>query len=114
VDKVLEAVKKAVEEELERSYSEYGFGNFSSGHEGYAVIKEEVEEAEDELERVKKKLNWLWSAVRRNEYPEEALLLLGHYAQLLACEAIQIAAMAVKYRTSLKTTKEDEDHGNKI
>jgi hypothetical protein len=101
-DKLLNTVKQAVAEELERTYSEYGFGDFNSAHEGYAVIKEEVEEAEEELDRIKRKLNWVWGAVKRNEHPEDPIVLLNHYAELLACEAIQIAAMALKFDASLK------------
>jgi hypothetical protein len=101
-DKLLNTVKQAVAEELERTYAEYGYGNFNSAHEGYAIIKEEVEKSEEELDRIKRKLNWIWGAVKRNEYPEDPIVLLNHYAELLACEAIQIAAMALKFDASLK------------
>ena len=54
------------------------FPDFHSEHEGYAVIKEEVDE--------------LWDAIKNNKHTEIHERLW---------EAIQVAAMAVKYVASL-------------
>jgi NTP pyrophosphatase (non-canonical NTP hydrolase) len=54
------------------------FSPFNSEHEGYAVIKEEVDE--------------LWEAIKRNKTTTELDRMK---------EAIRVAAMAVKYVTSL-------------
>ena len=75
---------------------------FVDKHQGYAVILEEVQETEEELDRVKQKLKFVWGATRRNEYPKEAIEMLNHYSKLLACEAIQTAAMAQKFIDSFK------------
>ena len=48
------------------------FGPFNSAHEGYAVIKEELDE--------------LWEKIKNNESPEE-----------LAKEAKQVAAMGIRF-----------------
>lgn len=61
------------------------FGKFNNAHEGYAVILEEVEE--------------LWADVRTNPqkaYPEAIDPQQRHRTKMRA-EAIQIAAMAVRF-----------------
>lgn len=87
--------------ELERASIENGF-KFNSMHEGYAVILEEVQEAEEELERVKQKLKFVWGHTRQDVYSVQAIEMLNHYAKLLACEAVQVAAMAQKFMDSFK------------
>jgi hypothetical protein len=87
--------------ELERAAIENG-KEFVDMHQGYAVLLEEVQEAKEELDRVDQKLKLVWGATRRDEYPEEAIQMLNHYAKLVACEAIQAAAMAQKFMNSFK------------
>lgn len=65
-----EAIFGEVEEELERASAE--FGPFRSPHEGYAILKEEVDE--------------LWDDVKCSA-PTECM----------RAEAIQVAAMAVRF-----------------
>jgi hypothetical protein len=60
-----------VEEEL--SHARSTFGDFHNNHEGYAVIKEEVDE--------------LWDAIKAK----------GSSREHLATEAVQIAAMALRF-----------------
>ena len=70
-------VEKAVESalsELARARQKWPAG-FHSGHEGYAVLKEELEE--------------LWEAVRRDDVLAQR------------SEAVQIAAMALRFLTDL-------------
>lgn len=63
-----------VEAEYKRASALYG--NFSSTHEGYAVLKEEVDE--------------LWDGIKKNDSK-----------RLLKEEAIQIAAMAIRFCTDI-------------
>jgi hypothetical protein len=93
-------VKKLAIDELNRSIVEYQHPLFNSMHEGYAVIKEEIEEAANELAKIDLKLNWAWGSIKLNQYPGEPIHLLKKYAELLACEAIQVAAMARKFEES--------------
>jgi hypothetical protein len=65
---------KAVEAEYRRATSLHGC--FNSTHEGWAVIKEEVDE--------------LWDGVKKNDNKK-----------LLREEAIQIAAMAIRFCTDI-------------
>ncbi len=61
--------------ELRRAQQKWPAG-FHSGHEGYAVIKEELEE--------------LWEAVRRDDVSAQR------------SEAVQIAAMALRFLTDVR------------
>lgn len=73
---------------------------FHSMHEGYAVLKEEVEETEEALEVVKDYLASMWRNIRRDDTPcvKIAAEYLEHRAIHMAAEAIQVAAMAKKFQ----------------
>lgn len=85
---------------------------FMSPHEGYAIIKEEVEEAQAEIDSVNWHLEYLWRMVRA-ENPDgyiDAAQIVERKALQLACEAIQVAAMAMKFIESFR----DEEVNNAI
>jgi len=95
------AIKNNVEELISKELKSANekFPMFHSNHEGYAVILEEVEEAEFELNCIKQFHSVLWLHVMANHnynaiYMAEKIL---QHATNLACEAIQIAAMAQKF-----------------
>jgi len=81
---------------------------FNSTHEGYAVIKEEIEEAQDELENVSDNLSNIWDCIKNNNLGGSMLNVkyLRTYAINLAAEAVQVAAMAQKYIDSFKEVEE--------
>ena len=94
---LIEAVTKTQKEELEAANE--AFRQFTSTHEGYAVILEEAQEAEEELRNMARNLNALWECTKHNAPTEELEAMtegLEKSAQLLAAEAIQTAAMARK------------------
>jgi len=99
---LIESVKVLASEELKRANVE--FPAFNSTHEGYAVIKEEIEESSDELEDVNFDLNNMWRYIKLNN-TNEATKYAKHLKQSainLAAEAIQVAAMAQKFIDSSK------------
>ena len=62
-------------------------------------MKEEFEEAEDEIGRLEDMLNNFWACVNDNDRPDQKLYLckrIKNIAILAACECIQVAAMAHK------------------
>jgi len=95
VDKLINSVKLLVDGELIDANKK--FPMFSSNHEAYAVLVEEIEEAEYETERIKYYLNNLWMSVKNNSKEYELLKTLKLTAMKAAAENIQIAAMAQKF-----------------
>ena len=93
----------------ERQLSMELFPAFNSIHEGYAVIREEIEEMEEELHSLKSNLNDMWTACRYNE--KEGFLrmctMAYHNARQAALEALQVMAMAEKAVISLKGEADD-------
>ena len=85
------------------------FPLFHSVHEGYAVIREEVEEAQEFFADTKSCLGGIWVGVRTEyvkESYEKAALDLKNSAIGLAIEAIQVVAMAQKFIDSENQRKE--------
>jgi hypothetical protein len=71
-------------------------GMFKSRHESYAVILEEFEEAEHEIEIVKDALNCYWSCVKQDVNESGELMAIAEKAISAAAELIQVSAMARK------------------
>lgn len=91
--KVIELVK----DEYDQASTKFGLKH-NSPHEAYAVIKEELEETQDEIAKVAQQLDQYWEAVKRNDNPNdnqylEKILIAATDA---AAEVIQVAAMALK------------------
>ena len=55
---LIDAVKKTTEEELKAANE--AWRQFASTHEGYAVILEEAQEAETELQKVARQIAVVW------------------------------------------------------
>lgn len=95
MDAVKNDVIKLVEKELKAANEK--FPPFNSEHEGYAVLKEEIEEAEEYLNECKTWIESLWADIRQNENCMRNIYNLGSYATAGAIELIQVAAMAQKF-----------------
>ena len=105
MQEIIEGVEKLAYEELERANVK--FGTFHSTHEGYAVIKEEIEEAADELEDIATYLSDMWRGVKGDSVgvTRNYALYIKQTAVRLAAESIQVAAMAQKFIDSSKQWK---------
>ncbi len=97
MEKLIKEVTTLVGDEYHRAAAEHG-GAAHSPHEGYALIKEELEEAREEMTKLEQQTGHFWTEVKADE-----LTYLPHYldeirkaAILGACELIQVAAMADK------------------
>lgn len=98
MQKLIEDVSRLVEEEYGRAGAKFGLTN-NSDHETYAVLLEEFQEAQDEMERIERKLSGFWECVKANDSHHLELGFLNSlqkYAIYAACECIQVAAMAKK------------------
>ena len=73
------------------------FPQFHSQHEGWAVIKEEMEEAEEELAKMKIYLAGAWGNITSDVQANSDIESLKQRAINAACEAIQVAAMCQKF-----------------
>ena len=98
MDKLLAEVKELEEKEYGRASAKFGCTN-NSDHESYAVLLEEVEEADYEVSQVSVQLNQFWQLTKHNDddiSKYSRLLEMERRALLAACELIQVAAMAKK------------------
>ena len=100
-------VEKLVQKELKSENQR--FPMFRSDHEGAAVIFEEIEECKQEIENLEIQFEALLSHVKADNkmsvITSERLKLT---AANLACEAIQVAAMAQKFINSQKEREKSE------
>lgn len=91
-------VMKLVNEELERANDM--FPMFHSDHEGLAVILEERDEVRSDYVRMRECANKLMESVFKDEDRENKTICanaLALNAVYVACEAVQTAAMAIKF-----------------
>lgn len=105
---VKEDVEKLIKKELESANQR--FPMFHSDYEGAAVIYEEIEEAESEMRGVNRHFAGAWYSVKTNERSRSYQYInkIKNSAVNLACEAIQIAAMAQKFIDSQKEREKSE------
>lgn len=89
-----EEVEELIKDELDTAVEDHGY--FHSHHEKNAVIREEVEEAEDELRGMTNALSFSWLKVKADEEYNKELYALRERAVNCALECIQVAAMCDK------------------
>jgi succinate dehydrogenase/fumarate reductase flavoprotein subunit len=102
--KLLFEVNGVISSEYNRAAEKFGPCN-NSDHESYAVLKEEIEEAKDEIANMEKHFNDFWSYVKNNGADAGKLEQLGALeatARLAAAEMIQVAAMARKAQITIE------------
>ena len=107
--KLVEAVQQLVEEEYKRAASEYGPVH-ASQHEAFAVMREEFQEAVEELNTVGEGIEeHYWHNARKDDRQANIGVAEGikAHAVYAACECIQTAAMALKSQISF-----DKEDGN--
>lgn len=87
-------IEELVQQELKEANEKHPL--FHSAHEAYAVIKEEVEEAESELELLQEQIGYMWMLIKNDNNMPLLLQKAKIYAENLAAEAIQVTAMCQK------------------
>lgn len=97
MEELVKAISALVGKEYQRAAAEHG-GAANTPHEGYALTKEEVDEAREQMDAVCQNITDLWCAVKAYDLPRQRkhLAKLKWAAILGACELIQVAAMADK------------------
>lgn len=100
-EKAKESINQAIAYELQNIVKNYG-PTYASNHEGYAVLKEEIEEASDALKSVNQHLNILWKSIRVDYLTEESINQVKKNAVFLAQEAVQIVAVCERFIETVK------------
>ena len=93
--KASEAIEQAVCYELQNIVKEHG-AVYHSSHEGYAILKEEYEEAVGCVHGLSDKLSSLWASIKINIVNQDAVYQGKQFAVTLAEEAVQCAAVCEK------------------
>lgn len=90
-------IEALVSEELDRIVKEHGL--FASDHEAYAVIKEEIEEAQEEQISVAAGLAKYWQRIRSDDTDNTDVMdsVERHGIELIK-EAVQVVACARKWK----------------
>ena len=105
-------VQVAVMTELADAKRTHG-EKYASAHEGYGVLMEELHEADVELRDLDNVIRIpLMESLHENDQEAmiDALSVTELFARKLACEAIQVAAVARKYSETLAAIREEEAH----
>lgn len=90
-------IDEAVKAELKNAQNNYG-KKYNSVFEGYAVLKEEVEEVQEDFEFIQMKFNELWDSIRENDLDRIPVLVsqIELKARNCAMESAQVAAVCNK------------------
>lgn len=92
---VKDDIELLVNKELQAAYALHG--PFSSPHEGWAVLLEEIEEMAEEVKEVRDAHGLIWQLVRKDRSAYGCAKLIKEAAVQAAAEAVQVAAMAEKF-----------------
>lgn len=105
--------KKKIASFINKEYDEaiQKHGTFQSDHEAYAVLKEEVEEAGEELDAIDAEMVKMWRAIREDEDVTEIAEVIYQRAISLIQEAAQVAAVALKTKYSSAVRGDTNDEG---
>jgi hypothetical protein len=96
-------ILKLVDEELKSANEK--FPPFQSEHEGYAVLLEEVEELQEELDNIKLNIAKLWSHIRNEAVLNYDVSNILHHSENAIEEAVQVSAMCLKLRSFINGGK---------
>lgn len=100
MDKILEKMEAAAEAEYEKILAKWGV--FHSAHEGYGVLLEEAEEAQEEMESLREDMKALWGKIREDAEDEAAEIAEEIYNDAMKCaaELMQVAAVCLRFINS--------------
>lgn len=94
------SINQAVCYELQAITKKHG-AHYASPHEGYAVLKEEVEEAEECIQLLNDKLAEIWKNIKLNWNDSAVVYQAQQSAVALAEEAVQCAAVCERFIATL-------------
>lgn len=105
--KLIEKITGLSQMECEQAIEKWGYNH--STHEGYAVILEEIEEAQEEMGIMEDLRKDLWDRVRCGDTEKaiEYSYEISSKAIMAAAELVQVAAMAWKFADSERRKQND-------
>lgn len=108
--RTLRGVSYLIENELDMAQEEHG-ETFASMHEGESVIREEIEEAVDEMEAIARDYRRMWDSIKEEDAKAARIDAedIAADAERLAAEVIQVAAMALKFVETVDRMEVDDD-----
>ncbi len=106
-EKATEAVEQAVCYELQNIVKDHG-AVYNSGHEAYAILKEETEEAADAMDLLESHLENIWKGLKVNLLCTTDIYQAKEAALGLAEEAVQCAAVCEKFLETFGGINGDE------
>lgn len=100
MDKILEKMEAAAEAEYEKILAKWGV--FHRAHEGYSVLLEEVEEAQEEMESLREDMKAMWGKIREDAEDEAAGIAEEIYNDAMKCaaELMQVGAVCLRFINS--------------
>ena len=105
MEQIYEAVCGASELEKRRAYSEYG--ELRNLNEAYGVLAEEMDEVDEEITRLVEEFSTVLRMIHHKDDLLDTLSSIRNHATLVACECIQVAAVAERFLDLIR--KEDHD-----
>ena len=102
-EKASESINQAVVYEFQKIIKDHG-AVYASEHEAYAVLKEEIEEAAEDMEQINRDLAYLWALIKNNHIKKGGgtIAEVIDYAKMLAQEAVQVAAVCERFLGTIK------------
>lgn len=97
-----ELILRAVKNEHGNACKEYG-DTYNSAHEGWAVVKEELDEVIYEIEAAKTEIMLFWDSVRHNSYGvmRDSVKRLSEHATMAMTELAQVATCCMKMEQTI-------------
>lgn len=96
-------IKKLINKELDAMCEKHNQQKFNSLHEAYAVTKEEVEEADSDMQCVKIRLLNEWENVKRDDYTSQMFVKIKEKSIECIQELIQVSACCSKALRGVET-----------
>ena len=97
-------LEEMVSEELERANEKHG-GEFPTIEHTLTVLREEIEESQEEVENIKDCFDKIWKDYRGQNVQDLDFKRLEMFSTNLIEEAVQVIAMVRKYQNSKENMK---------
>lgn len=96
-------VNDLIQAEYKNACEKFG-DKFYSLHEGYAVLLEEVEEASEDMTRIKYSLEDFWKWIKQDTKinPKDIDIVIEEYLEYCISELAQVGAVLMKIKNTLE------------